>query len=175
MTTLWLFLATTLAVYVAHCYNSYSRLRHIPGPTLARFSSAWMIEMLTSGKVPKGGDSICGFHVPEGTQVSHNYSGIMRLKEVFRKGADVFRPERWLEEEADAERLKLMNSVGACVREWKVPVSGKRIALMELNKIFFELLQRYDMALVDPQKPIRSSSGVFWIGSDLMLRLTKRS
>ncbi|KAK4679739.1 hypothetical protein QC764_206800 [Podospora pseudoanserina] len=131
---------------------------------------------LGSKQVPKGGDSICGFHVPEGTQVSHNYSGIMRLKEVFGEDADVFRPERWLEKEADAERLKLMNSVlELAFGNGKYQCLGKRMALMELNKIFFELLQRYDMALVDPHNPIRSSSGVFWIGSNLMLRLTKRS
>lgn len=95
---------------------------------------------LGSKQVPKGGDSICGFHVPEGTQVSHNYSGVMRLKEVFGEDADVFRPERWLEEEADAERLKLMNSVlELAFGNGKYQCLGKRIALMELNKIFFEV------------------------------------
>ncbi|KAK4176254.1 cytochrome P450 [Triangularia setosa] len=130
---------------------------------------------LGSKQVPKGGDNICGYQVPEGTQVSHNYSGIMRLKDIFGEDADVFRPERWLEAEGNEEQLKAMN----CVLELafgngKYQCLGKRIALMEMNKIFFELLQRYDLALIDPQNPIKSSSGVFWIGSDLLLRLTKR-
>ncbi|KAK0667048.1 putative cytochrome P450 E-class, group I [Cercophora samala] len=93
---------------------------------------------LGSKQVPMGGDDICGFAVPAGTQVSHNYSGIMRLKEVFGDDADAFRPERW--QEGNEERLKRMNSVlELAFGNGKYQCLGKRIALMELNKIFFEV------------------------------------
>ncbi|KAK0739351.1 cytochrome P450, partial [Apiosordaria backusii] len=130
---------------------------------------------LGSKQVPKGGDLICGYPIPEGTQVSHNYSGIMRLKEIFGEDADAFRPERWLEVGGNEEQLRAMSSaLELAFGNGKYQCLGKRIVLMEMGKILFELLRRYNFALMDPQHPIKSSSGVFWVGSDLILRLTKR-
>jgi cytochrome P450 len=96
---------------------------------------------LGSKQVPKGGDVICGYRVPEGTQIAHNFSGVMRLKSIWGEDADVFRPERWLEAGAEGEgRLKVMNSVvDLDFGSGKYQCLGKRIALMELNKIFFEV------------------------------------
>lgn len=95
---------------------------------------------LGSKEVPPGGDEICGYFVPEGTQIAHNFSGIMCLQSVFGQDAKVFRPERWLEGNRIDERLKTMNAVvDMAFSGGKYQCLGKRIALLELNKIFVEV------------------------------------
>ena len=93
---------------------------------------------LGSKQVPKGGDIICGYYVPEGTQIGHNTPGMMRSKNIWGEDAEIFRPERWLE--ADETKLKLMNSVVELnFGSGKYQCMGKTIAFMELNKIFVEV------------------------------------
>jgi len=92
-----------------------------------------------SKQVPKGGDVICGYHVPEGTQVAQNFWGMMRLKSIWGEDADAFRPERWLEAKSQGKE-KVWNSVVELdFGSGKYQCLGKRIALMELNKIFVEV------------------------------------
>ncbi|KAK9425291.1 putative Cytochrome P450 [Seiridium unicorne] len=128
---------------------------------------------LGSKQVPKGGDIINGQFVPGGTQVGTNYFGLMRSKSVWGTDADVFRPERWLE--AKEDQLKIMNGVVDLAFGYgKYSCLGKPIAMMELNKVFFELLRRYDFTIVNPQSPIKAWSAVFWVANDFWLRITKR-
>ncbi|KAI4594437.1 hypothetical protein KJ359_008225 [Pestalotiopsis sp. 9143b] len=128
---------------------------------------------LGSKQVPKGGDLINGHFVPEGTQVGTNYFGLMRCKDIWGNDADVFRPERWLE--ADDDRERIMNGVVDLAFGYgKYSCLGKPIAMMELNKIFVELLRRYDFTIVNPQSPIKAWSAVFWVANDFWLRITKR-
>ncbi|KAK6189218.1 hypothetical protein LQW54_013500 [Pestalotiopsis sp. IQ-011] len=128
---------------------------------------------LGSKQVPKGGDLINGHFVPEGTQVGTNYFGLMRCKDIWGNDADVFRPERWLE--ADDDRERIMNGVVDLAFGYgKYACLGKPIAMMELNKIFVELLRRYDFTIVNPQSPIKAWSAVFWVANDFWLRITKR-
>ncbi|KAI1491184.1 cytochrome P450 [Biscogniauxia mediterranea] len=129
---------------------------------------------LGSKQVPRGGDLINGYSVPEGTQIGMNFFGLMRSKEIWGPDADIFRPERWLE--ADYDTLKKMNSViDLGFGFGKYQCLGKPIAMMELNKIFVELIQRYDFMIVNPQAPIQARGAIFWSASDFWLRITKRS
>ncbi|KAI0203486.1 cytochrome P450 [Astrocystis sublimbata] len=129
---------------------------------------------LGSKQVPKGGDVINGFHVPEGTQIGMNFFGLMRREDIWGPDADLFRPERWLE--ADADQLKKMNMVADLNFGFgKYSCLGKPIAMMELNKIFIELLRRYDFTLINSQTPMRTWSAIFWSVSDFWLRITKRT
>ncbi|KAI1167081.1 cytochrome P450 [Nemania serpens] len=128
---------------------------------------------LGSKQVPKGGDVINGYFVPEGTQIGMNFFGLMRSKETWGSDADTFRPERWLE--ADADRLRRMNTiVDLDFGFGKYQCLGKPIAMMELNKIFVELLRRYNFTIVNPQSPIHARSAIFWVAKDFLLRITKR-
>lgn len=143
--------------------TAYSRLQHEidtfytanPGTTVIPYNSALSLPYLqsvlheslrfyppTTGlgskQVPPQGDTICGYAVPGGTQIAHNFSGIMRLKSVFSDDADTFRPERWLE--ADESQLKVMHSVvDLAFGSGKYECMGKRIAMVELNKVFVEV------------------------------------
>ncbi|KAI1125283.1 cytochrome P450 [Nemania abortiva] len=129
---------------------------------------------LGSKQVPKGGDILNGHFVPEGTQIGMNFFGLMRSKEIWGSDADVFRPERWLE--ADAFRVTRMNAVvNLDFGFGKYQCLGKPIAMMELNKIFVELLRRYDFRIVNPDSPINARSAIFWAAKDFWLSITKRN
>jgi len=89
-------------------------------------------------QVPKGGDTIHGYFLPEGTQVGQNIWGMQRRKEIFGEDADVFRPERWLETEPG--RLKAMKDTVELVFGYgKYMCLGKQMAWMEINKLLVEV------------------------------------
>ena len=90
-------------------------------------------------QVPAGGATILGFYLPEGTQVGVNIMRLMHDKDKFGPDAEVFRPERWLEQ-TDPEKLKDMAATVELVfGHGKFQCLGKTIAFMELNKIFVEV------------------------------------
>jgi cytochrome P450 len=93
---------------------------------------------LGSKQVPPEGDIICGYPVPGGTQIAHNFSGIMRLKSIWGEDADAFRPERWLEG-GEAQKKVMHDVVDLAFGSGKYECMGKRIAMVELNKIFVEV------------------------------------
>ncbi|KAI1409181.1 cytochrome P450 [Hypoxylon sp. FL1857] len=124
-------------------------------------------------KVPKGGDTISGYFVPEGTEIGHNVMGIMRAKKYWGEDADVFRPERWLE--ADEKTLEMMTGVIETL--WgsgRYKCLGRAIAQMELNKVFVELLRRFDFSVVTPQSPVEIVNSGFFLMSEMKMRVTKR-
>ncbi|KAK3389603.1 cytochrome P450 71A20 [Podospora didyma] len=119
---------------------------------------------------------VCGKRIPPGTNVCWDPISIMQNKEVFGEDARCFRPDRWLEE-TDAAKLKTMEQVqmlcfGTSSR-WEC--LGKVIALSELNKIFVELLRRFDFSVVDPINPFKSWDASLSVQSDLWVRIEKRN
>ncbi|OAA68396.1 benzoate 4-monooxygenase cytochrome p450 [Niveomyces insectorum RCEF 264] len=126
--------------------------------------------------VPEGGDVLCGYPVPAGTEVGCSEFGVQSLASVYGPDADVFRPERWLEAEADPddERLKQMTStLGLVFKYGKWQCLGKEVALIELNKVFVELLRRFDFTLVNPSKPWYSINAGIFIQSGLYTKITR--
>ncbi|KAK1635288.1 cytochrome P450 [Colletotrichum phormii] len=127
---------------------------------------------LMSTTVPAGGDFMHGMSIPEGTDIGWTAFGVLRSKAVYGPDADVFRPERWLE--AGEDELKAMTAQWELVFKYgKWQCLGKTVALMELNKVFVELLRRFDFALVDPAKSWSSFSAGIFIQSDLWVRVQK--
>ena len=91
-------------------------------------------------EVPKGGATIHGIFLPEGTQLGVNVVALMRNTKTFGPDAEVFRPERWLEAAKDEELFKEMAStVELAFGHGKFQCLGKTIAAMELNKVFVEV------------------------------------
>nr|UYD62320.1 cytochrome P450 [Leptographium qinlingense (nom. inval.)] len=130
--------------------------------------------------VPEGGDVICGYPVPAGTEIGCSEFGAQSLSSVFGPDADIFRPERWLEAEAElskdpgSERLKRMTSTWNLIFKYgKWQCLGKEVALLELNKVFVELLRRYDFSVVNPNKPWHSINAGIFIQSDLFTKITR--
>lgn len=88
--------------------------------------------------VPAGGDIICGKHVPEGTEIYINHTGLMQNQEVFGQDVNVFRPERFIECDA-ATKAKRLKVVDLNFGHGRWLCLGKVLAVMEINKIFVEV------------------------------------
>ncbi|MCJ1311384.1 hypothetical protein MMC25_005055 [Agyrium rufum] len=123
--------------------------------------------------VNPGGEVIKGRFVPGGTWIGHCPWGIER-NAVFGDDVDVFRPERWLEAPEEQRRLmeRTMELVFGAGR-WGC--LGKSIVIVELNKIFVELLRRFDFSLIYPDKPWNSRNFTLFLQKDMWVRATKRN
>jgi cytochrome P450 len=93
---------------------------------------------LQSTLVPKGGDVICGYKIPEGAEVGVATWAVQHSTAVYGEDATMFRPERWIE--AKGDKLKEMSSTWDLIFKYgKWQCLGKTVALIELNKIFVEV------------------------------------
>jgi len=122
--------------------------------------------------VPAGGDTIAGVFLPEGTAVGHNLFGIMMSTAVFGHDAETFRPERFLE--CDAERrAEMERTVELVFGSGRWLCAGKLVAWTQLIKTVFELLRTFEIQLVDPGRPWKEESAVFWHQEGMMARITE--
>ncbi|KAI3318433.1 cytochrome P450 [Xylariaceae sp. AK1471] len=125
-------------------------------------------------KVPAGGDTLCGRFIPEGTDIFVNLWSMLRNKEVFGQDADVFRPERFLECDAD-RRTELIKSVDLAFGHGRWQCPGKTLAWLELNKIFVEILRTCDLQIVNPQSPWRCRGYSSFLIDDFWVRLIEKA
>jgi len=90
--------------------------------------------------VPAGGDVLAGYPVPGATEVA-TCPGLYpmgRSKEIWGADAELFRPERWLE--ADADRLqRMVAAVELNFGGGQYQCIGRGLALMEVNKAIAEV------------------------------------
>ncbi|KAK0610346.1 cytochrome P450 family protein [Bombardia bombarda] len=125
-------------------------------------------------KVSGREDVVCGRTVPAGTHVAWAAMGIMKNKAVFGEDAETFQPERWLE--AEPERVREMEAVQGLVfaagTRWEC--LGMRLAGIELNKTIFELMLRFDFAMVNPIRPFKWNNQGFTVCEGMDLKITKR-
>jgi len=103
-------------------------------------------------RVNPGGDTICGFEVPAGTDIWPNMVALMQNKEAFGEDVDVFRPERWLECTAD-ERVYMDKHVDMLFGHGRFQCPGRTLAWIEMNKVFVELLRNFDVQIARPERP----------------------
>lgn len=120
------------------------------------------VTQLLERVVPPGGDTLGGFHLPGGTFVGLNMWGLQLDKEVYGDDADLFRPERWLTE--DAAQLEAMHQThGLIFGHGPTKCLGAAMAVMELTKITFELLRNFEISISNPHKPWTSVCyGIFY-------------
>jgi hypothetical protein len=149
-------------------------------------------------RAPKGGDRLCGKFVPEGTDVFMNLWGMLRDRKAFGVDADVFRPERWLDLEANGKegeekRKEMMRSVDLAWGHGRWACPGKALAWMEVDKVVVEvswavpvysgwlcdtdlcqqLLRNFDFQLMNPEKPWRMQTYTTILIDDFLLRVTE--
>ncbi|PSN69465.1 cytochrome P450 [Corynespora cassiicola Philippines] len=125
-------------------------------------------------EVPPEGDVIDGKFIPGGTQIGSSPLGIHRSKKIFGIDADLFRPERWTE--ASPEKFaEMTNTVDLVFHYGKYQCLGKSVALMEFNKIFVELLRRFDFSISRPELPTKLENFGIWIMEDFWLRIERRA
>ena len=142
--------------------------------------------------VPKGGATIAGVWLPEGTILGMNPWVPSRDRSVYGSDADEYRPERWME--ADAETLKLMErnflAVSDVVRGLLLSRSnadfsqkfgsgartclGKNVSLLEMSKLVPQILRDYVVELSDPEADWTLSDRWFVKQTNLICRLRRR-
>ncbi|KAK7956251.1 uncharacterized protein PG986_005473 [Apiospora aurea] len=114
--------------------------------------------------LPPGGATLCGVPLPGGTSVGANNVAMMRRTDVFGRDARLFRPERFLEcdEETRKERVRTVELLFGFGR-WQC--AGKNLAMIEMNKIYFELLRAFDFQIVNPGKAweVKPSTSKMWV------------
>ncbi|KAI0074974.1 cytochrome P450 monooxygenase pc-bph [Panus rudis PR-1116 ss-1] len=120
--------------------------------------------------VPEGGLTVCGQFFPEGTVLSVPTFTIHRDKRVWGEDADVYRPERWFEQDKTLMQ-KTFNpfSFGprSCV--------GRNLANMELQIIIASILRRYSFVLEAPEKPFDTMEGFLRKPENCVVGLKRRN
>jgi cytochrome P450 len=123
--------------------------------------------------VPPAGDMIDGKFIPGGTQIGSSPLGIHCSKKIFGPDADLFRPERWTE--ASEEKFAYMsNTVDLIFHYGKYQCLGKNVALMEFNKLFVELLRKFDFSIARPELPAKIENAGIWLMEDFWIRCVHR-
>lgn len=92
--------------------------------------------------VPPNGSTICGEFIPGGTIVSCNAWVIHKNKGIFGEDVDVYRPERWLE---DDQRVKIMNSTLFHFGQGARTCIGKNISTLEIYKVVPSILKTFEV------------------------------
>jgi cytochrome P450 len=93
---------------------------------------------LQSKFVPKGGDTLNGYYVPEGTRLGSCIWGVFLDEKVWGADARLFRPERFLEGTAEEIKRKELDVEGV-FGYGRSSCLGKSVAMIELNKVFVQV------------------------------------
>lgn len=98
--------------------------------------------------VPEGGIEIAGQFLPAGTNVGINAWVAHRNKDVWGQDADVFRPERWLEAQAEADagskaRLQRMEAYYMPFGLGSRTCIGRHVSMFEISKLVPRLVRDF--------------------------------
>ncbi len=124
--------------------------------------------------VPPEGDYHDGQFLPGGTEISFCAWNVFRHNEAYGPDYNSYRPERWLE--SSPEQLAKMEKAHDLVFGYgRYKCLGEKIARMELFKVMFELVRRFEITLVDSMVPLEHNEnhGVF-VQRGMWMRLEER-
>ena len=77
--------------------------------------------------------------LPGGTNIGYCAWGMHHRKDIFGEDAKIFRPERWLEETDGNQLNRMQRTFDLMFGYGKYQCLGKSIAMIELNKLVFEV------------------------------------
>ncbi|KAI1502628.1 cytochrome P450 monooxygenase [Biscogniauxia marginata] len=127
--------------------------------------------MIIPRYVSDDGLNLYGKWVPPGTEIGANPYVIHRDKGVFGEDADVFRPERWLE---DSEKSKEMDRY---ILTWGYGPRiclGKNIALLETNKLLIQFFRMFRPSIVDTRNIWRQENLALLVHWDMWIKIRRR-
>ncbi|EXJ66480.1 uncharacterized protein A1O5_10632 [Cladophialophora psammophila CBS 110553] len=123
---------------------------------------------------PEGITYTDGRFIPGGTYIGHNTWSAMRDKSIFGDDADMFRPERFIEASPEA-RANMRSTVDLVFGYGRWQCMGRPISMMELHKVFVELLRNFDIQIMYPHSPIKTFNVNLFLQSDMWVRVTERT
>lgn len=105
-----------------------------------------VIGMSLPRTVPEGGMEVHGHQIPSGTTVGCNPVSLHRIAEIFGQDAEVYRPERWLDEtiRKDLDRFNLIYGGGART------CPGRYLAEMLVGKVVPVIIRHFDIEVSIP-------------------------
>lgn len=112
--------------------------------------------------VSEGGIELDGLWAPEGTEVAASPYIIHRDQRIFGHDAAMFRPERWLEQ---AEQAQRMEKYGMWWGFGDRECAGKYYAQFEMQKLCCQLFRDFEIRSATPEKRFvfkRWGVGMFW-------------
>ncbi|KAK8040932.1 Cytochrome P450 monooxygenase [Apiospora phragmitis] len=145
--------------YFQACLKEAMRVRPAVGLNITR-------------RVPPEGVEIEGQFFRGGTRVALNGWVLHRDRDVFGQDADIFRPERWLEDEEEArtmERYMFQFGGGSHV------CIGRNLALLEINKVIPRLLRDFKFELMYPNRELKAKATFFVVQEGLEVYIEKKS
>lgn len=127
-------------------------------------------------KVPKGGYTVNGHYLPAGTMVGVSQWAVGRSKEIFGEDVEVFRPERWDENEFNGDIQKQKTRDLAYIPFSKGPMmcTGHNIAKLEISKLLVQIFRLFDVQIVNPLQPFKDMNNLTMVQWDFWIRLTER-
>jgi len=129
---------------------------------------------MLSKQVPPEGDMIDDKFVPGGTSIGWNSYGMQRQKDNFGLDADVFRPERWVDEKNEAKLQRVSDTVSLVFGAGRFGCLGKPVAMMELNKIIPEAVLRYEWQTINIERPFEGVCIGFFLHEGMWVRVEER-
>jgi len=97
--------------------------------------------------VPPTGATICNRFVPGGTIVGCSSVIIQRDKVTFGGDVDTYRPERWIENGGNGEKLRGMERAMFLFGAGNHVCLGKNIAAMEIYKLVPSLMRAFEVRI----------------------------
>ncbi|KHN98028.1 Cytochrome P450 [Metarhizium album ARSEF 1941] len=97
--------------------------------------------------VPEGGVTVLGHFLPAGTIVGANPYVTNRCRKMYGEDAEFWRPERWLE--ADADHKRKMENVMLTFGAGRRICLGRYIGIFEIKKIVPFLVLNYEIQAID--------------------------
>ncbi|KAF9874377.1 Cytochrome P450 [Colletotrichum karsti] len=127
-------------------------------------------------KAPAEGFDIDGYFIDSTATVGTSAVAYNRCQAIFGEDADKWRPERWIEGEGNTiDRIKEMDKNLATFGFASRTCIGRNLATLELFKFIAQLLIRYDVELVDPDKALDVRSLWFAEIYNMQIKLKLRS
>lgn len=111
---------------------------------------------------------------------SYSAHAVHHSPTLFGPDENAFRPERWIltengGDEPSAEKLKAIEQNNELIFGYgKYQCLGKSVAQIELNKIYVELLRRFEFTLMDPLHAWKTKCFGIHLQSDMWVTVKRR-
>ncbi|KAF2834894.1 cytochrome P450 [Patellaria atrata CBS 101060] len=134
-----------------------------------------VVGMLQKIVAPEG-DTIDGVFVPGGTLIAQNTWSLGRQPLLHGPDFALFKPERWLptSSSSPANLAQMERDAELTFGYGRFKCLGQPVALMELNKVFVELLRRFEISVARPEKPWRCESRGIFLMKEFWVRVQRR-